>query len=93
MPPTERKLGFSQLRVRIFVLFGLAVLAFLILNATGDFNPFEQKLRLKARFANADGLREGASVQLAGVDIEVVNIMPPWVAIIESYQDTVFYRG
>ncbi|MDQ3088300.1 MAG: MlaD family protein, partial [Acidobacteriota bacterium] len=80
MPPTERKLGFSQLRVGIFVLFGLAVLAFLILNSTGDFNPFEKKLRLKARFANADGLREGASVQLAGVDIgkvEEVNLLPP----------------
>ncbi len=80
MPPTERKLGFSQLRVGIFVLIGLAVLAFLILNATGDFNPFEKKLRLKARFANADGLREGAAVQLAGVDIgkvEEVNLLPP----------------
>ena len=80
MPPTERKLGFSQLRVGIFVLFGLAVLAFLILNSTGDFNPFEKKLRLKARFANADGLREGAAVQLAGVDIgkvEEVNLLPP----------------
>ena len=80
MPQTERNLGFSQLRVGIFVIFGLAVLGFLILNASGDFNPFEKKLRLKARFANADGLREGASVQLAGVDIgkvEEVNLLPP----------------
>ncbi|MDQ3179240.1 MAG: MlaD family protein [Acidobacteriota bacterium] len=80
MPPTERKLGFSQLRVGIFVLFGLAVLGFLILNATGDFNPFEKKLLLKARFANADGLREGAEVQLAGVHIgkvQEVKLLPP----------------
>ena len=79
MPPTQ-KLGFSQLRVGIFVLFGLAVLGFLILNATGDFNPFEKKLRLRARFATADGLREGAEVQLAGVHIgkvERVNLLPP----------------
>ena len=80
MPPTQRNLGFSQLRVGIFVLFGLAVLAFLILNATGDFNPFEKKLRVKAQFATADGLREGAEVQLAGINIgkvESVNLLPP----------------
>ncbi len=80
MPPTQRNLGFSQLRVGIFVLFGLAILAFLILNSTGDFNPFEKKLQLKARFADADGLREGAEVQLAGVSIgkvDEVNLLPP----------------
>lgn len=70
----------SQLRVGIFVLFGLLILAFLILNSTGDFNPFEKKLRLKARFSQADGLREGSEVQLAGVHIgkvETVNLLPP----------------
>ncbi|MBX3289697.1 MAG: MCE family protein [Acidobacteria bacterium] len=69
MATSRNKLTFSQLRVGIFVLFGLLVLAFLILNSTGDFNPFEKKLRLKARFAAADGLREGSEVQLAGVRI------------------------
>lgn len=79
MPPTQ-KLGFSQLRVGIFVLFGLAVLGFLILNATGDFNPFEKKFRLRAHFAAADGLRDAAEVQLAGVHIgkvEKVILLPP----------------
>ena len=55
-------------------------MAFLILNATGDFNPFEKKLRLKARFATADGLKEGGEVQLAGVHIgkvEQVKLLPP----------------
>lgn len=80
MVQTRTKLGFSELRVGIFVLFGLAVLAFLILNSTGDFNPFEKKLRLRARFAAADGLREGSEVQLAGVRIgkvEEVVLLPP----------------
>src|SRR5574338_784425 len=80
MVQTKPRLTFSQLRVGIFVLVGLAVLAFLILNSTGDFNPFEKKLRLKARFAAADGLREGAEVQLAGVHIgkvETVTLLPP----------------
>ena len=69
MAQTKPRLTFSQLRVGIFVLAGLAVLAFLILNSTGDFNPFERKLRLKARFAAADGLKEGSDVQIAGVRI------------------------
>lgn len=80
MVDTRKKLTFSKLRVGIFVLFGLTVLAFLILNSTGDFNPFEKKLRLKARFSAADGLREGSEVQLAGVRIgkvEEVVLLPP----------------
>jgi phospholipid/cholesterol/gamma-HCH transport system substrate-binding protein len=62
------------------MLIGLAVLAFLILNSSGDFNPFEKKMHLKARFAAADGLREGSEVQLAGVRIgkvETVKLLPP----------------
>lgn len=80
MAQTSKNLTFSQLRVGIFVLFGLLILAFLVLNSTGDFNPFEKRLRLKARFAAADGLREGSEVQLAGVRIGKVgsvNLLPP----------------
>lgn len=80
MPPTTRNIGMSQLRVGIFVFIGLAVLAFLIINSSGEFNPFEKRMRLKARFPSADGLREGAEVQLAGVHIgqvEEVRLLPP----------------
>ena len=77
---TRKTLTFSKLRVGIFVLIGLTVLGFLILNSSGDFNPFQDKMRLKARFAAADGLREGSEVQLAGVRIgkvEDVKFLPP----------------
>ncbi len=80
MVETRKTLTFSKLRVGIFVLLGLVVLGFLILNSSGDFNPFEKKMRLKARFAAADGLREGSEVQLAGVRIgkvEDVTLLPP----------------
>ena len=80
MVETKKTLTFSKLRVGIFVLLGLAVLGFLILNSSGDFNPFEKKMRLKARFSAADGLREGSEVQLAGVRIgkvEEVTLLPP----------------
>lgn len=69
MPPTKKGTLLSQLKVGIFALAALAVLGLLILNSTGDFNPFQKTLRLKARFASADGLRAGAEVQLAGVHI------------------------
>jgi len=77
---TTKTLTFSKLRVGVFMLLGLAVLGFLILNSSGDFNPFEKKMHLKARFAAADGLREGSEVQLAGVRIgkvEKVTLLPP----------------
>lgn len=80
MPPTQRNLGFSQLRVGLFVLFALVVMGFLIINSTGEFNPFEKKLNFRARFESADGLREGAEVQLAGIPIgkvEEVRFLPP----------------
>jgi len=80
MPSSQKNLGFTQLRVGIFVLIGLSVFGFLILNSTGDFNPFEERMRLKARFKNADGLRESAEVQLAGVHIGKVTeirFLPP----------------
>lgn len=80
MPRRKQKITLSELRVGIFMLSALLITAFLILNSTGSFNPFEKKMRLKARFASADGLREGADVQLAGVSIgkvEEVKFLPP----------------
>ncbi len=57
------------MRVGIFVLVALFILAFLILNSKGDLNPFQRKLHLRARFPSADGLHEDAEVQIAGVHI------------------------
>ena len=69
-----------ELRVGILVLGSIAILIFLILNASGDINPFSRKLHLKARFADANGLREGSEVRLAGVrvgKIEKITLLPP----------------
>ncbi|HRH45469.1 MAG TPA: MlaD family protein [Pyrinomonadaceae bacterium] len=80
MPVSKKNLVFSQLKVGVFALAALAVLGLLILNSTGDFNPFQKKMHLKARFASADGLREGGEVQFAGVHIgkvEAVRFLPP----------------
>ncbi len=80
MPPSQKKVTFSQLRVGIFVLLAIAVLVFLVLNASGDINPFSRKLLLKARFSDANGLRDGSEVRLAGVrvgKVERILLLPP----------------
>lgn len=80
MPVSKKKLTFSEIRVGIFMLGALLLLGFLILNSSGNFNPFEKKLRLRARFASADGLRPNAEVQLAGITIgkvEEVKFLEP----------------
>ena len=77
---SNSKIGFRELRVGIFTFIALAVLVFLILNASGDFNPFERRFKLKAQFLSAEGLREGAQVQLAGMPIgkvEELKLLPP----------------
>ena len=70
----------NQLRVGIFVLISIVILIFLILNSSGDLNPFAKKLHLKARFADANGLREGSEVRLAGVrvgKVDKITLLPP----------------
>jgi phospholipid/cholesterol/gamma-HCH transport system substrate-binding protein len=69
MPRAKTSISLSQVRVGIFVLIAIAVLIFLVLNASGDINPFSRKLHLKARFVDANGLREGSEVRLAGVRV------------------------
>jgi phospholipid/cholesterol/gamma-HCH transport system substrate-binding protein len=80
MPRTKRTVSLSEVRVGLLVLVSIAVLVFLILNASGDINPFSRKLYLKARFNDANGLREGSEVRLAGVrvgKVEKITLLPP----------------
>lgn len=80
MPPSKKTVSIRELRVGLLVLGSIAILVFLILNASGDINPFSKKLHLKARFADANGLREGSEVRLAGVrvgKIDKITLLPP----------------
>jgi len=80
MPRSTKQVSLNQLRVGIFVLVSIVILIFLILNASGDINPFAKKLHLKARFADANGLREGSEVRLAGVrvgKVDKITLLPP----------------
>src|SRR5580765_4502625 len=73
MPKSTRNIGLSELRVGLLVFIALAVLVVLILNASGELNPFKGHLHLRARFADANGLRDGSEVRLAGVRIGKVD--------------------
>src|SRR6266576_6147767 len=73
MPKTTRNIGLSELRVGLLVLIAIAILVVLILNASGTLNPFASHLHLRARFNDANGLREGSDVKLAGVKIGKVD--------------------
>lgn len=80
MPPSKKTIGLNELRVGLFVVIAIAILIFLILNASGDLNPFATKLHLRARFDNADGLRAGSEVRLAGVrvgKVDEIKLLPP----------------
>ena len=73
MPKSTMNIGMSELRVGLLVFIALAVLILLVLNASGGLNPFKSHLHLRARFADANGLREGSDVKLAGVKIGKVD--------------------
>ncbi len=80
MPRSTKTVSLNQLRVGIFVLVSIVVLIFLILNASGDMNPFKKRLHLKAQFADANGLRAGSEVRLSGVRVGKVDeivLLPP----------------
>jgi len=79
MPPAKKTIGLRELRVGLFVIIAIALLIFLILNASGDIS-FARKIRLKAQFLTAEGLRPGGEVRLAGVRIgkvEDVRLLTP----------------
>jgi phospholipid/cholesterol/gamma-HCH transport system substrate-binding protein len=80
MPKTRKSVSLSELRVGLLVLISIIILVLLILNASGDINPFAKKLHLRARFNDANGLREGSEVRLAGVrvgKVDRITLLPP----------------
>jgi phospholipid/cholesterol/gamma-HCH transport system substrate-binding protein len=77
--PSQKQLKWSQLRVGLTVLFASITLAVLIFVMSGTGGWFSRKITVRSYFDNAGGLREGAPVRLAGVDIgnvSTVKIVP-----------------
>jgi phospholipid/cholesterol/gamma-HCH transport system substrate-binding protein len=67
--PSQKQLKWSQLRVGLTVIFASITLAVLIFLMTGTGGWLTKKIVIKSYFDNAEDLRVGAPVRLAGVDI------------------------
>ena len=67
--PSQKQLKWSQLRVGITVIVASLTLGFLLFLMSGTSGWFTPRITLKSYFDNAQGLRQGAPVRLAGVDI------------------------
>jgi phospholipid/cholesterol/gamma-HCH transport system substrate-binding protein len=67
--PSQKQLHWSQLRVGLTVVVASVTLMVLIFVMSGTGGWFTSKITLRSYFDNAGGLREGAPVRLAGVDI------------------------
>src|SRR5271168_4589396 len=67
--PSQKQLKWSQLRVGLTVLIASITLMVLIFLMSGTGGWFTSKITIRSFFDNAAGLREGAPVRLAGVDI------------------------
>ena len=69
--PSQQEVKWSQLKVGLIVLASLALLStllFLMTSASG-LSLFSRKIYVKTYFANSDGLKMGAPVDLEGVTI------------------------
>lgn len=67
--PSQEQVKWSQLRVGLTVIFASIVLAVLIFLISGTSGFFTRTFHLRTYFDNAGGLKEGAPVQVNGVDV------------------------
>jgi phospholipid/cholesterol/gamma-HCH transport system substrate-binding protein len=67
--PSQKQLKWSELRVGLTVILAAAILALLLFLMTGTGGILTPRIKLRSYFDNASGLRIGAPVRLAGVDI------------------------
>ncbi|HLI75577.1 MAG TPA: MlaD family protein [Acidobacteriaceae bacterium] len=75
--PSQQEVKWSQLKVGVLVLISLAlliILLFLMTSASG-MATFEKKLLVRSYFANSEGVKVGAPVNLEGVTIGEVRLV------------------
>jgi phospholipid/cholesterol/gamma-HCH transport system substrate-binding protein len=62
----RKKTTLAELRVGILVLTAIAILIVFILSVTGDIALFKRTMTLRTRLVEAEGLKKGDEVRLAG---------------------------
>ena len=71
--PRTRSLAWAQLKIGIVALVALVLASILIFMVSGEGGMFWQRYSLKAIFDNIAGLKEGAPVRVAGVEVGSVS--------------------
>src|SRR5437016_3262067 len=67
--PRTRSLAWSELKIGLLSLFALGLAGFLIFLLSGEGGFFWQRYGLKATFTSVPGLKTGAPVRVAGVEV------------------------
>ncbi len=67
--PRTRSLAWSQLKVGIIAVAAVVLASMLVFAVGGESGLFTSRYHLKTRFSNVTGLKSGAVVRLAGVEI------------------------
>jgi phospholipid/cholesterol/gamma-HCH transport system substrate-binding protein len=70
--PRTRALAFSELKIGILALASIVVAAIAIFMLSGQGGFFWQRYSLKTRFPQVPGLKSGAPVRVAGVEVGTV---------------------
>lgn len=71
--PRTRSLAWSQLKVGISAVVALVLATLMVFTVGGETGLFTTRYHLKTRFSNVVGLKSGAVVRLAGVQIGQVD--------------------
>jgi phospholipid/cholesterol/gamma-HCH transport system substrate-binding protein len=71
--PRTRSLAYSELKIGILAVTALIIAAVVIFMLSGQGGFPWQRFQLKARFPNVAGLKPGAPVRLAGIEVGSVN--------------------
>ena len=67
--PRTRSLAWSELKIGILAVAALVLAAMLIVAVGGQGGFSWQRYALKTKFANVQGLKSGAIVRVAGVEV------------------------
>jgi phospholipid/cholesterol/gamma-HCH transport system substrate-binding protein len=73
--PRTRSLAWAQLKVGIVAVVALALAIIMIFLVSGEGGMFWQRYSLKTTFDNIAGLKEGAPVRVAGVEVGSVKAL------------------
>jgi len=71
--PRTRSLAFSELKIGILAVTALVIAASVIFMLSGQGGFFWQRYSLKTRFAEVPGLKTGAPVRVAGMEVGTVS--------------------